>query len=129
MKKVLLRAEVDLEKIDYLNIEDFDNNLYLTGVPVHDYTMIKVKNGDEFPVKKDTWAIHIEGMMIENIQVFASLDEVTKKGGDILHWHNMTDELDCSPSTIVFTNNRVECFGVYFNDLDIDAMRIIGIQK
>lgn len=129
MKKVLFRAEVDLSQIDYFDVEDFDNNLYLIGVPIHDYSMIRVENGDEFPVKKDTWAINFEGMIIDNIPVFASLDEVTKKGGDILHWHNMTDEPDCVPSTVLFANNRVECFGDYFDDLDIDAMRIVGIQE
>lgn len=129
MKKVIFRAEVDIDAINYFDVEDFNDNLFLIGVPVHDYSMIKVANGDEFPVKQDTWAINIEGMIIDNIPVFASLDEVTKKGGDILYWHNMTDEPDCSPSTIVFTNNRVECFGEYFNDLDIDAMKVHGIQK
>lgn len=129
MFKPIFRAEVDFDNLDIIDCLIVEDNVYLEGIPIRDYTYIEVANRDIFPVKKDTWAICVDEILIDNKKIFASLDKVNKKGGDILYWHNMTDEPDCSPSTVVFTNNRIECFDEHINDLDINAMKIIGIQK
>lgn len=128
--KITVRAELDFDSIEHLCIDDFDGNKYIEGIGFKaNNTLIVLENGDEFSIKPNTRSINLDDMLdSQGNKIFASLSE-DGKGGDILYWHNMTDEPDCSPSTVIFINNRIECFKEYLCDLDIDAMIIVGVQK
>lgn len=81
-----VRAEIDFDILNAFSIDDFDGNKYLIGCGfIHNETHIVLDNGDQFPIKKDTRAIHFEDMIDSNNKaIFASLSE-DRKGGDILH--------------------------------------------
>lgn len=82
-----VRAEIDFDLIDYLDIDDFGGNKYLIGCGfIHNDSHIVLDNGDQFPIKKDTRAIHFEDMIDrEGTEIFASLSE-DGKGGDIVEY-------------------------------------------
>lgn len=89
-----VRAEIDFDLIDYLDIDDFGGNKYLIGCGfIHNNSHIVLDNGDQFPIKKDTRAIHFEDMIdSSNNPIFASLSE-EGKGGDIFK-HSINCRLD-----------------------------------
>lgn len=84
-----VRAEIDFDILNAFSIDDFDGNKYLVGCGfIHNDSHIVLDNGDQFPIKKDTRAIHFEDMIDSNSKaIFASLSK-NGKGGDMAEYTN-----------------------------------------
>ncbi len=116
-----VRAEINFDLLNHLCIDDFDGNKYLIGCGfIHNDSHIVLDNGDQFPIKKDTRAVHFEDMIDSNSKaIFASLSE-DRKGGDILH-------ISGSVSYIPYY-----CYGeIKFEDFPINLKncKAVGIQE
>jgi hypothetical protein len=77
---------------------------------------------------ESTRSINFNDMICSNGGIFASLRE-DGKGGDILHWHNQTDEPDCDDSVVFYNGITFMCMSEELSDLDIESMVVVGIQK
>ena len=77
---------------------------------------------------ESTRSINHNDMICGSGEFFASVGG-DKKGGDILHWHNQTDEPDCDDSTVFYSDMALKCFDNELSDLDLESMVVIGIQK
>ena len=130
MNKSIYRAEINFDAIDYLGIEDFDGDKYLKGVPIHQYSHIRVENGDEFPVKEDTWSINFEDMINEEGNpLFASINKKTGKGGDLVTYKDYPEKY----TMIYDSKNGVKAVSL-LNEDDIGyvlnpRLKIVGIQE
>lgn len=130
MNKSIYRAEINFDAIDYLGIEDFDGDKYLKGVPIHQYSHIRVENGDEFPVKEDTWSINFEDMINEEGNpLFASINKRTGKGGDLVIYKDYPEKY----TMIYDSKNGVKAVSL-LNEDDIGyvlnpRLKIVGIQE
>lgn len=130
MNKSIYRAEIDFDAIDYLGIEDFDGNKYLKGFPIHQYSHIRTEEGDEFPVKQDTWAINFEDMIDEKENpLFASINKETGKGGDLVTYKDYPQKY-----TLIYdSKNGVKAINL-LNEDDTGyvlntRLKIVGVQE
>ena len=126
--KILFRGESIYEDDLYI-VGNYTNKAKICGV-VADGHFIQEDNSMEFfEIKENSRSINFEDMLdSQGNKIFASLSE-SGKGGDILHWHNQTDEPDCNDSTVKYEYMALRCFNEDLYNLDLDSMIAIGIQK
>jgi len=120
-----VRAEIDFDILNAFCIDDFDGNKYLIGCGfTHNESHIVLDNGDQYPIKKDTRAVHFEDMIDSNSKaIFASLSE-DGKGGDILKTRG--NEAPCKFNK-GFTIETI--MGISNLYMLLDKVKVIGIQE
>lgn len=120
-----VRAEIDFDILNGFCIDDFDGNEYLIGCGfIHNETHIILDDGDRYPIKKDTRAIHFEDMLdSQGNKIFASLSE-DGKGGDIIEIDNTELTRTAMYKNVKFIlEENIDIVNKYL------IFKVIGIQK
>lgn len=122
-----VRAEIDFDILNTFSIDDFDGNKYLIGCGfTHNETHIILDNGEQYPIKKDTRAVHFEELVDKNNNhIFASLVD-GYKGGDIIQFEDVEGAVyfDCFSFQIRANTNQG-----YLSAHNFSKSQVIGIHE
>lgn len=124
----IVRAEVDFNQVDYLDKSDFNNSKYAIGIGFKaNNTIIVTDDGSEYSIKKDTRAIHFDGMLdSEKEKVFASLSK-NLTGGDCFKYI----DVDFTTVSVVAYSQKYNAVGLFDSNINLleDWLEVVDFSQ